>query len=83
MSAEELGRLADGIHQQAKSLLSGHNKLSDLEVPYRMSKAEMDGGRGTEAILDLVRADEKVVSAALGPNQSKVFLDRVNQLLDR
>jgi len=24
-----------------------------------------------------------VVSAALGPNQSKVFLDRVNQLLER
>ena len=28
-------------------------------------------------MLDLVRAEEKVVSAALGPNQSKVFLDRV------
>ncbi|MEA2692357.1 MAG: hypothetical protein QOJ16_1744 [Acidobacteriota bacterium] len=83
MTPEELARLADGIHQQAKTLLSGHNKLADLEVPYRMSKAEMDGGRGTEAVLDLVRADEKVVSAALGPNQSKVFLDRVNQLLDR
>jgi hypothetical protein len=34
-------------------------------------------------VLDLVRAEEKVVSAALGPNQSKVFLDRVAQLLNR
>ena len=43
----------------------------------------MDAGRGVEAVLDLVRAEEKVVSAALGPNQSKVFLDRVAQLLNR
>jgi hypothetical protein len=48
-----------------------------------MSKAEMDGGRGVEAVLDLVRAEEKVVSAALGPNQSKAFLDRVSQLMER
>jgi len=83
MTTEELARLTEGIHQQAKALLSGHNRLSDLETPYRLSRAEMDAGRGTEAVLDLLRADEKVVSAALGPNQSKVFLDRVNQLLDR
>ncbi len=48
-----------------------------------MSKAEMDAGRGVEAVLDLVRAEEKVVSAALGPNQSKSFLDRVAQLLNK
>jgi hypothetical protein len=83
MTGEELARLTESIHQQAKALLSGHNKVSDLEIPYRLSKAEMDAGRGTEAVLDLVRADEKVVSAALGPNQSKVFLDRVKQLLER
>jgi NADPH:quinone reductase-like Zn-dependent oxidoreductase len=41
------------------------------------------GGRGVEAVLDLVRAEEKLVSAALGPNQSKVFLDRVSQILTR
>ena len=43
----------------------------------------MDSGRGAEAVLDLVRADEKVVSAALGPNQSKAFLDRIAQILNR
>jgi hypothetical protein len=48
-----------------------------------MSRAELDSGRGVEAILDLVRAEEKVVSAALGPNQSKTFLDRVSQILNR
>ena len=43
----------------------------------------MEAGRGVEAILDLVRSEEKVVSAALGPNQSRSFLDRVAQLLKR
>jgi uncharacterized protein DUF4388 len=83
MSPEELARLSESIHQQALTLLSGHGRQADLEVPYRMSRAEMETGRGIEAVLDLVRAQEKLVSAALGPNQSKAFLDRVSQLLNR
>jgi hypothetical protein len=83
MPPEEIAGVADGIHQQARTLLTGHPRQAELEVPYRMSKAEMDSGRGVEAVLDLVRAEEKLVSAALGPNQSKVFLDRVSQLLNR
>jgi hypothetical protein len=83
MPADELGRLVESIHQQARALLSGHNKLGELETPFRMSKAEMEAGRGPEAILDLVRSQEKVVSAALGPNQSKAYLDRIAQLLAR
>ena len=83
MSPEDLSRLAEAIHQQGRALLSGHAKQADLETPYRMSRAEMDAGRGPEAVLDLVRSEEKVVSAALGPNQSKVFLDRITQLLAR
>lgn len=83
LSLEELAAVADAIHGHARNLLSGHPRQSELEVPLRMSKAEMDAGRGVEAILDLVRAEEKVVSAALGPNQSKTFLSRVGQLLNR
>ncbi len=83
MRPEELAQLAESIHQQAKQLLSGHPRQAELDTPYRMSRAEMDAGRGNEAVLDLVRAEEKVVSAALGPHQSKSFLDRVTHLLDR
>ncbi len=82
MAPDELARLSEQIHQQARTLLSGHARQSELEVPFRMGKAELDAGRGADAVLDLVRADEKVVSAALGPHQSKVFLDRVFQLLN-
>ncbi|HKV10820.1 MAG TPA: DUF4388 domain-containing protein [Thermoanaerobaculia bacterium] len=83
MTPEELSAVVESIHQQGRTLLSGHSRQPDLEIPYRMSRAEMDAGRGVEAVLDLVRAEEKVVSAALGPNQSKAFLDRVAQLLNR
>lgn len=80
---EELAQLVEQVHQQGQALLAGHGRQSELDVPYRMSRAELDSGRGVEAILDLVRAEEKVVSAALGPNQSKTFLDRVSQILNR
>jgi hypothetical protein len=83
LTPEQLGQLAEAIDQQARAMLSGHFRQAELDVPLRLSKAEMEGGRGVEAVLDLVRSDEKVVSAALGPNQSKAFLDRISQLLDR
>jgi hypothetical protein len=83
MAPEELAAVAEVIHQQSRGLLNGHPRQAELEVPFRMSKAEMESGRGVEAVLDLVRAEEKLVSAALGPNQSKVFLERVAQILNR
>src|SRR5688500_8796794 len=52
MANQELHQLSDQIHQQAKALLSGHPRQMELEVPLRMSKAEMDAGRGVEAVLD-------------------------------
>ena len=83
MSPEQLAKLAEAIDQQARALMSGQFRQAELDVPLRLSKAEMDGGRGVEAVLDLLRSEEKVVSAALGPNQSKAFLDRVSHLLER
>ncbi len=81
MTSQDLLQLAEDIHQQARGILSGHPRQMELDVPFRMSKAEMDAGRGVEAVLDLVRAEEKVVSASLGPHQSKTFLERIAQLL--
>jgi hypothetical protein len=83
MSPEELVRLTDGIQQLAYTHLSGHPRQAELDIAFRMSKAEMEAGRGVEAVLDLVRAHEKVVSAALGPHQSKGFVDRVVQMINR
>jgi hypothetical protein len=75
--AEALGAVAADIHREATELLAGHPRQKDLESPYRMTRAEIETGRGVDAVLDLVRSEEKVVSAALGPNRSQVFLERV------
>ncbi len=81
MSAPELGQVAVQIHQLGRQLLANHEKLSELEATFRLSHAEMESGRGVDAIIDLIRAEEKVVSAVLGPNQSKLFLERIGRLL--
>jgi hypothetical protein len=81
MSVEELKRLVEQIHAQSREMLAGHEKLAELDGIYRLSRTELEGGRGFDAVIDLVRADEKVVSAALGPHQSKAFLDRIGRLL--
>lgn len=78
----ELSGLAERIHEQSRKMLSGHDKQAELDGTLRLSKAELEGGRGVDAVFDLVRADEKLVSAALGPNQSKEFLDQVGQILE-
>jgi hypothetical protein len=81
MTPEELRTTAEEIHRQARELLGGNERVAELEVVYRMSRTEMENGREIDAVLDLIRAEEKVVSGALGPNQSKAFLDRVGNLL--
>jgi hypothetical protein len=83
MTAEQLSQVAENVHQQGVSLLSGHALQPALENSLRVCRAAIESGRGAEAILDLVRSEEKVVSSALGPNQSRTFLDRVAQLLER
>jgi len=81
MTVEDLRSLMEDVHQHAGSLLGGGKKRSELDSVLRLSHAELDSGRGVDAVLDLVRAEEKLVSAALGPNQSKVFLERVRDLI--
>lgn len=81
MTAEELSDLAETVHEHAASLLDSHEKRNELEGAFKMSRTELQAGRGVDAILDLVRADEKLVSSVLGPNQSKAFLHRVEELM--
>jgi hypothetical protein len=81
MGTPELSGLADRIHQQARVLLANHDKAHELDTVYRLSRAEFEAGRGIDAILDLIRAEEKTISSALGPNQAKGFLNRIQQLL--
>lgn len=81
MTIDELSRVSETIHSEARSLLGGYDRAEELDTTFRLGKAELEAGRGPDAVLDLVRSDEKLVSAALGPNQSKAFLERVADLL--
>ncbi|HVS02510.1 MAG TPA: DUF4388 domain-containing protein [Thermoanaerobaculia bacterium] len=81
MTSADLSSLVERIHDQARQLLSSHDRVSDLEAVFRLSRAELDAGRGVDAVLDLIRAEEKAISSALGPNQAKAFLGRVQQFL--
>lgn len=81
MTVEKQREVFESIHRQASTLLADGDRREDLESAYRAARGELDAGRGSDAVVDLVRSEEKLVSAALGPNQSKVFLGRVQQLL--
>ncbi|MGE0638808.1 MAG: DUF4388 domain-containing protein [Thermoanaerobaculia bacterium] len=77
MSPDEQERIADQIHRLAQQLLAGQDRGAQLEASLRLARAEMESGRGSDGVIDLVRAHEKVVSSAAGPNQARAFLDRV------
>ncbi|RMH19780.1 MAG: DUF4388 domain-containing protein [Acidobacteria bacterium] len=81
MSAAELAAAAEQIEAQARDLLASHAKAPEVETTAQRVRTEMEAGRGADAIVDLIRSLEQVVSSALGPNQSRAFLERVNQLL--
>lgn len=81
LTTTELGQVIERLHRLAAQLLASHDRAGELDHALRSSRAALEAGRGVDAVLDLVRAQEKAVSAALGPNQSKAFLDRAAQLL--
>jgi hypothetical protein len=81
MPAGELVGVIRRIHEQAGLLLANHARQPELEATTRRAQAQMESGQGADAVADMVRTFEQMVSAALGPNQSRVFLERVNQLL--
>lgn len=82
MTPDELKEVAGRIHHQAKELLANHDNSPELDKVYRLSRAEFEAGRGVDAILDLIRSEEKTISGALGPNQAKTFLERIQKLLE-
>jgi Domain of unknown function (DUF4388) len=84
LSNEDAGALLEQVHQAARGMLAAQGAAAQpgsLDAPYRLSQAELAGGRKVDALLDLVRAEEKVLAAELGAAQGKAFLDRVTQLL--
>lgn len=81
MSAAELASAVERISGHVKTMLANHEKLPEHEATTRRTRTEMESGRGFDAVLDMIRSLEQVVSSALGPNQSRAFFEQVNQQL--
>lgn len=81
MSPSELVTVMQRIDGEARGLLSGHEKHAEAAATAQRARSELDSGRGVEAVIDMIRSLEQLVSSALGPNQSRVFLERVNAVL--
>lgn len=81
LGSAELGALAERIHRAAQQALGTHERSAELDAAMRLSRAELDSQRGVDAVLDLIRAHEKTLTASLGANQAKAFLERIGQLM--
>ena len=76
---EKLSLLSVKLYKLAQQALKDHEVAAELEKVYQLCKAEMEAGRHVDAILDLIRSLEKLVSSALGPNQAKNFMEKVSE----
>ncbi len=81
MAREQLSQLVDKIHQQARHQLGNVARARELEAPLKLCRVELEAGRRADALIDLVRSHERIVSATMGPNQSKIFLQQVGHLV--
>lgn len=81
-TVEELEELAQHIHQAAEGMLEGNPRARELEKPYRIATAALASGKHSEALLDLIRADAKVISAGLGQEREDAFSDWAVQILN-
>ncbi len=85
LAPAEMAQAAERVHRMTQQIVGGGDhgeaRTAELETALRLFRAELDSGRGLDALLDLIRAHEKSVSAALGPHQSRSYLDRIAQLL--
>jgi hypothetical protein len=81
MTAEEAGELLERILREARSALGSHDAVSTLEGAYRLSRAELAGGRRLDAALDLIREAEKILAQSLGAEAGRAFMTRVGQHL--
>ena len=58
--------LCTRVKQEAEIAL-GESNLPGIDRPYKQALAEIDRGRGVEAVRDLIRQTEKAISSIRGP----------------
>jgi hypothetical protein len=72
--------LCTRVKQEAEAAL-GESNLPGIDRPYKQALAEIDRGRGVEAVRDLIRSTEKAIAALRGPARMKAFQDKMSLVM--
>lgn len=75
-----LAQLADRITKEAANYL-GEQGQATVDRSFRQALADLETGKGVEAVRELVRQYEKAISLLRGPAATKEFLNRAAALV--
>ncbi|MDY7093457.1 MAG: DUF4388 domain-containing protein [Acidobacteriota bacterium] len=81
LSLEESEQLSRQVLQLAQGLMQDQLDAGEVEKISRLYRAEVESGRQVDALIDLIRSLEKMVSTTSGPNRSKELLSKVADFL--
>ena len=72
--------LCTRVKQEAEGAI-GEANLPGIDRPYKQAIAEIDKGRGVEAVRDLIRATEKAISSIRGPAIMRAFQEKMSLVM--
>jgi hypothetical protein len=72
--------LCTRVKQEAETAI-GESNLPGIDRPYKQALAEIDRGRGVEAVRDLIRHTEKAISSIRGPAIMKTFQEKMSLVM--
>ena len=72
--------LCTRVKQEAEIAI-GESNLPGIDRPYKQALAEIDRGRGVEAVRDLIRQTEKAIASIRGPAIMKAFQDKMSLVM--
>jgi hypothetical protein len=72
--------LCTRVKQEAEAAI-GEANLPGIDRPYKQALAEIDRGRGVEAVRDLIRQTEKAISSIRGPAIMRTFQEKMSLVM--
>jgi hypothetical protein len=72
--------LCTRVKQEAESSM-GEQSAAAIERPYRQALAEIDRGRGIEAVRDFIRQTEQAIASQRGAAQMKAFQEKMSLVM--
>ena len=72
--------LCTRVKQEAEATM-GEQNLPGIDRPYRQALAEIDRGRGIEAVRDFIRQTEQTISALRGSSPMRAFQEKMSLVM--